>query len=318
MSSFKCVKCNYEIKRNMEKIICAVCENKYHTNCVDLNEEEIKFIADKSNIKYYCEGCNETSTIVELKKMLGECLNKIEEQSNKMEKYIKFIEANVPLPVNQKTNTQKKSYTDVLLIKPIKGQKSNVTREDIASKIDPGELKLAIDVMKNIKNGEIMIGCDSNKTKEIISSKVSQELGNKYTVVEASLKNPRIVIRGVEERYMEQEDEQIVRGIIEQNDLKIIDESIESKMKIVRKYTNKSKNNSCNLLLDIDSKLYDIIKKGKNSMLDGGNALSQIIIIKIEKLNIKIEINHKASDPECPRYKRIIESIQKKINYGDK
>ncbi|KAK9878608.1 hypothetical protein WA026_022869 [Henosepilachna vigintioctopunctata] len=134
------------------------------------------------------------------------------------------------------------------------GQRSNVTGEDIASKIDPGELKLAVDVMKNIKNGGIMIGCDGNKTKEIISSKVSQELGNKYSVVEASLKNPKIVIRGVEERYMEQEDEQIVRGIIEQNDLKIIDENIESKVKIVRKYTNKSKqinpvlDNSCYLM----------------------------------------------------------------------
>ncbi|KAK9882407.1 hypothetical protein WA026_020929 [Henosepilachna vigintioctopunctata] len=118
----------------------------------------------------------------------------------------------------KKTNTQKKKfYSDVLLIEPIKEQKSNVTREDIASKIDPFELKLAVDVMKNIKNGGIMIGCYGNKTKEIIFYKVSQELGNKYTVVEASLKNPKIVIRGVEERYMEQQYEHIVRGIIEQN-----------------------------------------------------------------------------------------------------
>ncbi|KAK9880016.1 hypothetical protein WA026_008531 [Henosepilachna vigintioctopunctata] len=75
--------------------------------------------------------------------------------------------------------------------------------------MDPGELKIVISGMKNVKKGGVMINCDGNRTKKKIAAKATKEVGNIYEVVEGKSYNPKIAIREVETKYLVYEDGEI-------------------------------------------------------------------------------------------------------------
>ncbi|KAK9874064.1 hypothetical protein WA026_002420 [Henosepilachna vigintioctopunctata] len=150
---------------------------------------------------------------------------------------------------------------------------SIITKTDLLNKIDPSKLKLSIDSVKNIRNGGILINCEGNNAKNIISAKVTEEFGNKYNVEEAIPKKPKIAIIGAEEKYMNYENDQIIENIVDQNNLKENDVNAVNKIKIIRKYTVKSRTNTCNILLDIHVHYMIVLSQRKNSIWDGGDVL---------------------------------------------
>ncbi|KAK9873183.1 hypothetical protein WA026_021416 [Henosepilachna vigintioctopunctata] len=134
MSTYKCCKCKYELKRNVKKLVCAVCENKFHGQCVNIKDEDLKLISENENIQYHCDTCNKVPNISELKEMLHTCLIKMEEQKATIDRCMNFIKENLNCTGVAPAKQQRKSYTNVLLIKPVKEQKSDVTRFGIDGK----------------------------------------------------------------------------------------------------------------------------------------------------------------------------------------
>lgn len=53
-------------------------------------------------------------------------------------------------------------------------QQSDQTRTEVVEKLDPAKLKAAIDGIRNMKEGSIIVKCEENKTKEILSYMVSK------------------------------------------------------------------------------------------------------------------------------------------------
>lgn len=261
--------------------------------------------------------------------------------------------------------TRNKSYSGALMVKPVKEQNSNITRSDLADKIDPAKLEIGINSMKNIRNGGVLIDCGDKKARGIMSAKLGEEFGNKYKIEETKLRNPKIVIRGAENKYMECDDRKIIESIIAQNDLRVLDEDVETKIKVVRKYINRSKKNVCNIILETDCSLYERIKSWEKLnigwrrclMADyynvvrcfkcagynhfSGECKNERVCFKcsgdhegrecestehkcvncmkkVESLKIDLDVNHTAYDENCPCYKRIIEAICRKTNFGEK
>lgn len=72
-------------------------------------------------------------------------------------------------------------------------QKSQ-TKNDIKRKIYPSKLGIGIENIKNIRERGIAISCSNADSKEKLKSKVQEEIGNKYEVVDGEIKNPTITI----------------------------------------------------------------------------------------------------------------------------
>lgn len=235
---------------------CDDCARKVCKACSGLSPSEIKVIGIKKEnrrLKFHCSKCEGQDTISLLYELIATKDKLIEDK----EKIIKILEVNKEKIENSEP---RKCYSDVLLIKPVNEQQSKQTRTEIAEKVDPGKLKVGIDGIRNAKNGGIIINCKDNKTKEIISNKVSEELGGKYIVHEATLKNPKFIIRGIEEKYMEYDESDLIECFIYQNNIAQLGNEMENKIKIVRKFKIKSRKNAVNLIIEIDPCLYGFIK----------------------------------------------------------
>lgn len=63
----------------------------------------------------------------------------------------------------------------------------------------------------------MIINCSNIQTKDKIKEKVQTEIEN-YTFKDELQKDPKTVIRGVEEEYIDGPGETILEGIKEQND----------------------------------------------------------------------------------------------------
>ncbi|KAL3286172.1 hypothetical protein HHI36_000684 [Cryptolaemus montrouzieri] len=127
--------------------------------------------------------------------MLQTCLQKLEQQSELIDKQYQFIQENIA--DKDVIKQPKKNYSEVLMIKLVQQRKSKVIRAELAEKIEPAELGVGISSMKNFK-------------------KASEELGNKYKMEKAT---SEMTINQIERSSYE--NEKIIEVINKQNDLRI-------------------------------------------------------------------------------------------------
>ncbi|KAK9753705.1 hypothetical protein QE152_g1867 [Popillia japonica] len=97
-----------------------------------------------------------------------------------------------------------KKNSEVIVVKPINmKQKCQETKKEVKTKIDPVKLAVGVETITNIRQGGVAIGgvaiaCSSNESKEKLKNVMKKELGNTYQVAESKIKNPKIIIVGVE------------------------------------------------------------------------------------------------------------------------
>ncbi|KAI4465713.1 hypothetical protein MML48_3g00009509 [Holotrichia oblita] len=155
-------------------------------------------------------------------------------------------------------------YTDYFQKPKKDGQKSQETEKYIRKKIDPCELAVGIETIKAIGKGSVVINCSDNDSKEKLRENVEKAIGNKYEIIDPKLKHPRIIVTGVEKDIVDESNDKILEAIITQNELINIDESIQTKIKVERKYLDNKKQNYGNIILCIHPELYtNITEKTK-------------------------------------------------------
>ncbi|KAK9892652.1 hypothetical protein WA026_021029, partial [Henosepilachna vigintioctopunctata] len=209
MSVSKCIKCDNQIKRNTKKSR----KGMFHPVFLDIDEKKATIICENENIKYNCDRCIKNPKLFELKKMLNGCLIKMKEQNDLMNTHIEYIQENADVNDKKMQIKQKTSNANALLIKPIEDQKCILTKTDLSKDIDPTE--------------------------------VSKEFGNQFNVEESLPKNLKIAIMRAEEKYMNYENNQIIENTVDPNNLKENDVNAVNRIKIIRKYTVKSRKNTC-------------------------------------------------------------------------
>ncbi|KAK9708434.1 hypothetical protein QE152_g27186 [Popillia japonica] len=75
------------------------------------------------------------------------------------------------------------------------------------------------------------------------------------------IKNPKIIIVGVETETIELENKAILECIVGQNELQTVDEEIMNKIEVLGKFVKKNKNNYGNIILEVQSDVYGKIIK---------------------------------------------------------
>lgn len=167
------------------------------------------------------------SNIVE-KDTIMESLNRLNQKIDKVEKNLEQRPTYSQIVKNTNYIEKYKNEAEVwdsekssIIIKPMKTQDNRQTMRELESGVDPVNLKLKINHMKNLGNGTIKIQCNSKNDSDKLKEAISSKLGDKYLAEENILKKPKIKIVGVKLDH-EWTKTELQKTIIEQNS--IIDE----------------------------------------------------------------------------------------------
>lgn len=263
-----CLRCEIEFKRSEKSVVkCIICEEKYHGKCVKLTDEEIALLINNDFINFTCKTCSKMGVLTEIKELkniIQDLIKVVNEQKESIDNNSELInKIGNKLEINS-GNTQTYSETlnknrEILLIKPKNDQNNEITRKDLKVNIDPSKLAIGVENVKNIKNGGVIINCSDANSKGIMKNKVVEVMGDKYKVEEGQLKKPKIMIVGAEEDFLEMENEEVLKAIIEQNN-----KNWDGKVSVVKKYSKRNKKNSTNIVIEVEPDIHvNILKTGK-------------------------------------------------------
>ncbi|KAJ8933310.1 hypothetical protein NQ318_011142 [Aromia moschata] len=162
----ECCNCKTKLKPNFVK--CAgVCKKCYHPECVNMTNDEVKWINKVKNIKWFCDNClsyfeNNNNMKLELDEFKNDVSKKFENIQNML---------STSNELYRSKNLQKnKSYAEVVagevvVIKPKKIQENKTTKEAIG-----------FTEIKDIRDGGMLIKCKSKEDVEKIKSEAEKKL----------------------------------------------------------------------------------------------------------------------------------------------
>lgn len=271
-----CCQCNVAVEE--ETFSCDFCKSVYCLECSEICSSEVRVLQLKKNrtLCFMCKSCKASSAnellnakmksletillleIQKLRKDIQQQDGKLMEQSNLISKLLKEISITKMLSgcETYANVTKNKNNNDVIVVKPKEKQESSTTRNDLKGKINPRSMAIAVENMKPGKEGSVIINCGDENSKQKIRQTVERELGNKYSVIEGKQRDPKIIIRGVEEDFIDGDDETIINALREQNVLP--DTAI---MKVLTKFKRKGGVNKGNIILIVDVDTKDLLCK---------------------------------------------------------
>lgn len=145
------------------------------------------------------------------------------------------------------------------MIKPVENQKCIDTKNELKENIDLKNLGVGIEGVQNISKGGLIVNVTNAEAKRKLKNKVQEEMGDKYTVEEPKFKNPQVILLGAEKDIVNKELEEIKEHIIQQNELTKLSTNINEQITVKRKYINNKRNNSGNIILEVNSDIYNDI-----------------------------------------------------------
>lgn len=190
----------------------------------------------KSEIEVVSNELNECKKLI---KMQSECINTLLTEI----KNINIINSVSSTYYRDAAISNKAKHFEpiITVIPKDQTQKSDLTKSEIKSKIKPDEIAVGISKIKEKQNGTIIIGCDSHESCNKLVTLAKNELGDKYLIVKPKSKNPRLIITGVDENEISDNDSIFRKKLIDQNQLNDIhcdDLKVVYKKKTHRGYTN--------------------------------------------------------------------------------
>lgn len=259
---------------------CDGCTLIFHPKCDGINKKDVNARKGSDRLKLFCLSCTNAPESVQSEniKTALKFIHKIDLSTQLHEKSqtqacydIERIKDKLDLVVknvsecknNEKKTNDKLSYANVIksamklpvVVKPKeKKQNSEVTREDITKNISFKDVKAS--GLKKIRDGGIVINCQSHAETVKISQIVQNKVGDKYSVVIPELRKPRLKLMNV---YDEMSNEEIVENIKAQNEL------LNNAEVIIKAVINKSKNKNIkyklfDVIIEVNQETYDILK----------------------------------------------------------
>lgn len=233
---FTCPKCNTLLRTNSKSIQCdGTCGEWYHIGCIGVsdylysamnkhynntNEEKLLWFCDKDRKKLveFFKNDNDTDNTTRYEK-------KIDQMSEKIDSVLEIINNNINI------KKEKLTYADIvknqsttknvpkIIIKPKDGKaKHDHIAKNIIKKIVPSELGISIKYIgKGNNDDELIIRTNSEEQNIKLCEKITNELGNKYFLTSSKLRNPRIIIKRVDEEFKLIESEKLLSILSKQN-----------------------------------------------------------------------------------------------------
>lgn len=288
-----CGVCASTLKSNDTALKCSgSCNRNFHSKCIAcLSHRDYQTIVAIPNIRWFCDDCVDTFQMnTELIKRFNDFSQFI---NNQLQDFKKTLEVNHG---NLHSKNHSKSYADtvkdVVIIKPKVKQDSVVTVEEIRKNVNPTSLEVGLVQLKNIKDGGVIVRCQSNEDSVKIRDAAEKKLKKKYNIKVPTLNNPCIKVIGIDE---ELDDNDIKTCILKQN-TDILHDNLDIKVKTVKKMKTKF---MC--IIETDPVSYEkIMKKEKLSI--GWNICRVYEYLQIFRCFNCHGFNHLAKD--CPHQEK--------------
>lgn len=271
-----CPICNGATSSKAEIIFkCELCTSSYHAKCDSRYSPNVSRtqIPTPQNVDRYkkmgfiwlCELCTPKCAAITAITEIRACLNEL---NNK----VSCIESIFPnIPSQPKSDPQNKSYAKVVrerniientfIVKTntINNEQESVS-EKIKSCINPTESKISN--LIDLKDNQCIIKTTSSDVDKVLSG-IKEKLGDDYNVELVGKKKPRLKIVGYENVSLISEND-IAEAIKIQNDNIF---SNNDEIKIVKIITNRNRNNSQTIIIEVNSELHKaILKQGAVSI----------------------------------------------------
>lgn len=259
---------------------CDSCKAPYCVTCIGVSPTEIRVLQLKNNrvLKLFCNRCKnlpqeqflerklksiETTILDEIRNLREDLHTQdkiIMNQSDLINRLVNEVNKLKEKNDNGINTIKERRNQEILVIKPKEKQQSVTTKNDLKEKVDPKQMAIGVENIREGKEGAVIISCNTTNAKEKIKKTVQIELGNKYNITEGKKKEPRVIIRGVENDFIDGDNDMIIKALKEQNELNTGESTV---FGVHAKFKQKGKRNNGNIILTVDATL-------KNQICEAG------------------------------------------------
>lgn len=355
LSDSKCVKCKQNCSEDYFK--CDSCLNGIHKECANLTSSEVRCMPlQKRVLLLICDECKVfIARMPHMIKLMEEMKRDIDAIRNEMKTSLSMRSYATVLQNSPETKGKLKSSLPTIVIKPKVTQRTQKSKKEIQDSIDPAKLNLGIKNLRETKQGNIVITCDSEQDIKLIKEEAERKLKENYKIELPKKILPRIKIAGYSG------DESIVtleKKIRKQN--KWIDTADHLKITYIRRIKNKPNStiyaecsgslfnkmltygkvyidwerlpvyedltvSRCYKCQGFHHKSPNCTKTevcgncaGSHSTLACERQIKKCVNCKIAngKHNLQLNTDHSAFDPECPSLKYQLGLLQNKTDYN--
>lgn len=387
-----CVKCkkknvSYVICDACENSLCLDCTD------LSASELKVLDLKKKRIMKFYCENCedlilqfvnlssysqknllnmpqfalkveNQARKVEELLKDKGNQLKDIDGMvsnlkdcvecvKNHEEKINNLIEI-VQQPKRKYSEVVKRNDNKIIIVERLSDlRKPGDVKDDIKKVINPGVMKVSVQMGKTTRGGGVLIKCNDEDDAKKVKDSIETNLRNKYKIGEPRTIKPRIKILGIN---MENRNDNLEELIIHQNKINIDDGHINML------YASPPKGSTFNAVFEGDARVLNLLKEMKKVSIGwvkcavyedfgiircykcskyghvaksctnndicpkcaGDHKISECVsdnfkcnncVSMNSKLNLKLAVNHAVWDISCPCYKRIVNIQVNKLEH---
>lgn len=165
----------------------------------------------------------------------------------------------------------KKRKENIMIIKPMIEQESEITKKVIKEKVDIKNMSMGITKLRKGREGKVIMGYETGEEVKIkLKDTVQSKLGENYNVIDSVQSKPKIKVININEDEMVMKEEELIHTIKKQNSIE------EAQISIIKKiWRNRNK---------------DGLSRSKE--VDGGAIILEVdegthsVMLKKEKLNI--------------------------------
>lgn len=204
-----CGICLSGITRTKPPVFCDVCKKQFHTSCISKQIDILAAINQVPGLLWRCSDCQRNCLVVnnaELTHLIDSKLNEsLSQLKNKFESLY-------TMTAQQNASNKSTSYADMVknktypavIVKPKNTEQSiENTKAEILQTINPAEVNIRLSKVRTVKNGGLVIGCQTEEENEKFMSLVQNQLANSYDVQAAKIFKPRVRLVGMSIKYTE-------------------------------------------------------------------------------------------------------------------
>lgn len=310
-----CGFCSSSISARKSSISCDVCKKQFHANCINEATDISHLLADISGLSWKCDVCtqhcitiNQSDICKFLEEKIKNALSLLDSTFVSLKSDFMKIAAEKFDTLNEPpSSVHRPNYADALknksqpavIVLPKNQNQSNIqTKSDIKEKINPIESNLKLSKVRNVKNGGILIGCQTQEDNEKFSKMVQDKLSDSYEIREVRGINPRIRVVGITEKF---EDNELL-NIIKKSNTGLI--SSKCDLKLIKYFPTKKNKHIFQAVLQLDKLTYDKVIRVGNLFVNYDSCViyDAIEIYRCFTCNQFNHSSNKCNKPlSCPR-----------------
>uniref|UniRef100_A0A1Y1KHS9 CCHC-type domain-containing protein n=1 Tax=Photinus pyralis TaxID=7054 RepID=A0A1Y1KHS9_PHOPY len=223
-----CGVCRVDLNRTDKVILCASwCQTYFHTKCVKVSDDEVKFINSKKNFNWFCDPCaiheshslrniltninkvtmnwdrvmeSQHEKLMNHEKLLKDTLDQVNTQNVSISKDLaQVLQTQSEVKLTYADKLKQKTYDPVIIVKPKDAnQPSKQTFTTLKENIDP--ITREVTGMKTLRRGTIVVECKNKEAAAKLKEEAETKLGSDYILSLPKQKMPKIKIVGLNDK----------------------------------------------------------------------------------------------------------------------